>query len=78
MFGRSKKPFLAVGALLDHMGPGHNAAEIAAVLYTDEKTVRRWIRRPRTKLDPYYADTLAMRIGKHPFQIWQWDWIDAE
>lgn len=77
MLKRRKKPSLDVGRLLSHMGSDTNTAEIAAVLYTDEETVRRWIRRPRTKLDPFEADVLAARIGLHPFQVWKWDWVDT-
>ena len=69
---------LVVERLLEAMGPEINAAEIAAVLYVPETTVRRWMRKPNTSLDPYKADAFARCIGMHPFQIWKWDWVDTK
>lgn len=77
-YAPTEEPSLAVGRLLEVMGPDINAAEIAAVLYVSESTVRRWMRRPNTSLDPYKADVFAMRIGMHPFQVWDWDWVDTK
>ena len=78
MFGKTKKPRLEIGKLLERMGPESNAAEISAVLYVKESTVRKWMRKPHTNIDPFVADSLASRIGKHPFQIWDWDWVDTK
>lgn len=71
------KRSLKAGPLLKAMGPDTSASEIAAVLYIPERTAKKWIRRPRTKINPFDADTYANRIGKHPFQVWSWDWVDA-
>lgn len=77
MFNR-RKPKLDAGRLLQVMGPDLQPEEAAAVLYVEEGRVKKWIKRPNTKLDPYEADELAMRIGMHPFQVWKWDWIDVK
>ena len=71
-------PSLEIGRLLEIMGPDINAAEIAAVLYVSESTVRRWMKRPNMALSAYKADRFAMCIGLHPFQIWEWDWVDTK
>ncbi len=78
MFRKTNKPRLEIGKLLEHMGPDSDAAEIAAVLYVKERTVRKWMRKPHTSIDPFVADSLAMRNGKHPFRIWYWDWVDTK
>ena len=72
---RTNKPRLDVGRLLEHMGPDIVAEEAASVLYVSEKTLKKWQRHPKIKLDPYEADKYACLIGKHPFQIWSWDWV---
>jgi hypothetical protein len=61
-------------ALLDQFEQGTWATIIAERLGTNRATIQRW-REGTTLLSPYQADQFAIRLGKHPSQIWT-DWFD--
>lgn len=61
-------------ALLDQFEQGTWANVIAEALGTTRATIQRW-RGTETNLDPYTADKYAIRLGKHPSQIWP-EWFD--
>jgi transcriptional regulator with XRE-family HTH domain len=61
-------------ALLDQFEEGTWASVIAERLGTNRMTIQRW-REGTTKFSPYQADKLAIKLGKHPSQIWT-DWFD--
>jgi transcriptional regulator with XRE-family HTH domain len=61
-------------ALLESFGEGEWASNIGAVLGVSRTRVQQW-RKGTTNLDPYTADKLAIKLGKHPSQIWT-NWFD--
>ena len=61
-------------ALLEQFEEGTWANEIAARLGTTRATIQRW-RMGTTMLDPYEADKFAIKLGKHPGNIWL-NWFD--
>ena len=63
-------------ALLDQFEEGVVASRIGQQLGVRRGTIQRW-RDHETFLDPYAADHFAIKLGKHPSQIWT-DWFDIE
>jgi len=50
------------------------SSEIAKRFRVDSQTVRRW-RNPDTTFSSWEADRYAIKLGKHPSEIWV-DWFD--
>jgi hypothetical protein len=65
---------LPAKALLDQFEEGTWANIIAERLGTSRANIQRW-REGTTNFDPYTADKYAIRLGKHPCQIWP-EWFD--
>jgi len=61
-------------ALLEQFEEGTWANHIAERLGTTRATIQRW-RMGNTMLDPYEADKFAIKLGKHPGNIWP-NWFD--
>jgi len=72
--GKDRKRCLPAGALLDQFEEGTWASIIAEHLGVTRATIQRW-RNGKSFLDPYTADRLAVKLGKHPCQIWP-EWFD--
>ena len=61
-------------ALLNQFEEGEFASTIAGRLGTSRTRVQEW-RKGTTRFDPYQADKFAIKLGKHPSEIWT-DWFD--
>lgn len=61
-------------ALLSQFEEGAFASSIAGRLGTTRTRVQEW-RKGNTRFDPYQADKFAIKLGKHPSEIWT-DWFD--
>jgi len=70
---RRRLPRFSTANLIDTAGPGDNA-QLATRLGVTRSTISRW-RNPRTTISIWQADTFAVKIGKHPSEIWS-DWFD--
>jgi hypothetical protein len=53
-----------------------SSMRIATIFGVNRVTAQRW-RNPKTMLNQWEADRYAVRIGKHPSQIWP-EWFDIE
>jgi transposase-like protein len=51
------------------------ASQIAQSFDVSPETIRRW-RNPRTTLTQWEADRYAIKLGKHPSEIWV-NWFDC-
>jgi hypothetical protein len=51
------------------------AAQIAETFNVNRSTVGRW-NKPETTLTQWEADRYAIKLGKHPSEIWA-DWFDC-
>lgn len=49
-------------------------ADTAAALGVKTDTVRGWRHRP--SMTVFSADRLAVRLGRHPYDIWGWGWFE--
>ena len=63
-------------AKLMRLTPGLSDTKAAIVFGVHRATVLRW-RNLQTMLDQWDADRYAVRLGKHPSEIWA-DWFDIE
>lgn len=61
-------------ALLDQFEEGTWANHIGEQLGIGRSNIQRW-REGKTFFDPYTADRYAIKLGKHPSQIWP-NWFD--
>ena len=61
-------------ALLDTFEEGIVADTVAQALGISRSRVQKW-REGTTNFDPYKADHFAIKLGKHPSEIWH-DWFD--
>ncbi len=61
-------------ALLKQFEEGAFASSIAGQLGVTRTRVQQW-RKGETRFDPYQADKFAIKLGKHPSEIWT-DWFD--
>jgi len=61
-------------ALLDTFEEGIVADTVAQALGVTRASVQRW-REGKTNFDPYKADHFAIKLGKHPSEIWI-NWFD--
>jgi lambda repressor-like predicted transcriptional regulator len=64
-----RKDAFPASALLKEFEQDTWASIIAEALGTRRSTVQRW-RTSNTMLSPWQADEYAVRLGKHPSQIW--------
>ena len=62
--------------LVARFGKDVSASQLAVIFGVNRVTVQRW-RNPRTTIDQWDADRYAIRLGKHPSEIWT-DWFDIE
>lgn len=60
--------------LLDLFEPNQTAAEIGQHFKVHRKVIQNW-RAGKTYLDQWSADKYAIKIGKHPSEIWH-NWFD--
>jgi hypothetical protein len=51
------------------------AAQIAETFNVNRSTIGRW-NKPETTLTQWEADRYAIKLGKHPSEIWA-DWFDC-
>jgi len=51
------------------------ASQIAQSFDVSPETIRRW-RNPNTTFSSWEADRYAIKLGKHPSEIWA-DWFDC-
>jgi hypothetical protein len=49
--------------------------DAAAALDVKVATIRGWRHRPR--IGAINADRLAVRLGRHPYDIWGWQWFET-
>ncbi len=55
--------------------PAHTSArQLAHIFQVHPGTIQRW-RNPHTTLNQWEADTYAIKLGKHPSEIWN-NWFD--
>ena len=59
--------------LLKHH-PHSSARQLAHIFQVHPGTIQRW-RNPTTTLTQWEADRYAIRLGKHPSEIWT-NWFD--
>lgn len=62
--------------LLAEWHSGTSAHLIAEVLGVDRASISRW-RNADVNFDVWNADRYAIKLGKHPSQIWK-DWYDRQ
>lgn len=62
--------------LLAEWHSGTSAHLIAEVLGVDRASISRW-RNADVNFDVWNADRYAVKLGKHPSQIWK-DWYDSQ
>lgn len=60
--------------LLTQFAPDMSASKLAVIFKVNRVTVQRW-RNPSTMLTQWDADRYAIRLGKHPSELWP-DWFD--
>jgi hypothetical protein len=53
-----------------------STTQIAIKFGVNRMSISRW-RNPKTMLNQWEADRYAIRIGKHPSEIWA-DWFDID
>lgn len=70
--GHLRYPTSALLAVFNNL----SAAEAAIHLGITRSTVVRW-RNPKATLNQWDADRYAVKIGKHPGEIWA-DWFDID
>lgn len=63
-------------SLIEVSGKNLNHGQIADLFRVTRSTVARWSN-PRCTLSEWDADRYAVKIGKHPSEIWT-DWFDIE
>jgi hypothetical protein len=68
------QPRFVAHRLLDQF-PNNSARQLAQIFNVHPGTIQRW-RNPRTTLTQWEADRHAIRLGKHPSEIWS-DWFDG-
>ena len=71
---RSNRWCFPASALLNQFEEGAWASSIAGRRGSTRMRVQRW-REGTTNFDPYQADEFAIKLGKHPSEIWT-DWFD--
>lgn len=60
--------------LINQFPPNSNAGFIAEILNVERTTVSRW-RNNDCNFTETMADRYAIKLGKHPFEIWP-EWFD--
>lgn len=72
--GQKPQPKYQALKLLTQFGPDMSASKLAVIFKVNRVTVQRW-RNPSTMLSQWDADRYAIRLGKHPSELWP-DWFD--
>jgi hypothetical protein len=62
--------------LIEQFHPHTSARQLAQLFQVHPGTIQRW-RNPHTTLTQWEADRYAIRLGKHPSEIWA-DWFDID
>lgn len=73
--GQKPQPKYQASKLL-RLTPGLSDTKAATIFGVNRSTVLRW-RNPKTMLDQWDADHYAIKLGKHPSEIWP-DWFDIQ
>ena len=70
---RRQSRYLAAN-LLNTFTPGTNDTDMASMLGVSRSCVVQW-RTRRTEICEYRADKYAIKLGFHPFEVWN-NWLD--
>ena len=70
---RHPQPKYPAHQLLQHH-PNHSARQLAQIFNVDHHTIQRW-RNQHTTINQWDADRHAIKLGKHPSEIWT-NWFD--
>ena len=71
---KTPQPRYQAVKLLEPLGQDVWASRLAIRLGVNRATIQRW-RNPKTTLNQWDADRYAVRLGKHPSEIWT-NWFD--
>ena len=74
--GQKPQPKYQALKLLQIFNENTSAKHVGRIIGLHHTTVQRW-RNPQTMLNQWEADRYAVRLGKHPSEIWT-DWFDID
>lgn len=68
---------LSITPLMNLFPEETSATVIAEILGVNVRTVRGWKGKNghKVRIDKFAADSYAVKLGKHPFEIWKSDWF---